>query len=150
MSRCQHDDCDREGIAAWNGCVFCDEHVRERLRTAADSKLVARVAELETALHEIADFSEQFIGDDEDGDERMYKVHQIADNAIPYTAETKAQLGCVGCVNALNRIAELEAAIEQVVKRTPFVASATGITLEMPFETIRLLQAAMKGREKPP
>jgi hypothetical protein len=50
MSLCQHDDCDREGIAAWNGCVFCDEHVRERLRTTADSKLLARIAELEAAL----------------------------------------------------------------------------------------------------
>ncbi len=52
MSRCQHDDCDREGIAAWNGCVFCDEHMRERLRTTADSKLLARIAELEAALLE--------------------------------------------------------------------------------------------------
>ncbi len=42
----------------------------------------ARIAELETALHEIADFSEQFIADDEDGDERMYKVNQIADTAL--------------------------------------------------------------------
>jgi hypothetical protein len=50
MSLCQHDDCDREGIAAWNGRVFCDEHVRERLRNTADSKLVTRVRELETRL----------------------------------------------------------------------------------------------------
>jgi hypothetical protein len=46
-----------------------------------------RIAELEAALREIADFAEQFIGDDEDGDERMYKVHQIADNAIPFTSD---------------------------------------------------------------
>jgi uncharacterized protein (DUF3084 family) len=54
----------------------------------------ARIAHLEAALHEIADYSEQFIGDDEDGDERefaraqavanagMYKVNQIADTAL--------------------------------------------------------------------
>jgi hypothetical protein len=36
-------------------------------------------------------------------------------------------------------------AVEQVVKRTPFVASATGITLEMPFATIKQLQAALKA-----
>ncbi len=42
----------------------------------------ARIRELEAALREIADFSEQFIGDDEDGDERMYKVNQIADTAL--------------------------------------------------------------------
>lgn len=47
-----------------------------------------RIRDLEAALREIADFAEQFIADDEDGDERMYKVHQIADNAIPFTAET--------------------------------------------------------------
>jgi hypothetical protein len=41
-----------------------------------------RIRELEAALHEIADFSEQFIGDDEDGDERMYKVNQIADTTL--------------------------------------------------------------------
>jgi hypothetical protein len=41
-----------------------------------------RICELEAALREIADFSEQFIGDDEDGDERMYKVNQIADTAL--------------------------------------------------------------------
>ena len=46
------------------------------------SVLLARIWELEAALHEIADFSEQFIGDDEDGDERMYKVNQIADTAL--------------------------------------------------------------------
>jgi hypothetical protein len=47
----------------------------------------ACTAELKAALREIADFAEQFIGDDE----RMYKVHQIADNAIPYTAETACE-----------------------------------------------------------
>jgi hypothetical protein len=51
--------------------------------------LETRNQQLEAALREIADFAEQFIGDDEDGDERMYKVHQIADNAIPFVAETK-------------------------------------------------------------
>jgi|SRR6202790_398675 len=45
-------------------------------------QLRARIAVLEAALREIADFAEQFIGDDEDGDERMYKVHVIADNAL--------------------------------------------------------------------
>lgn len=49
----------------------------------------ARVQALEAALREIADFAEQFIADDEDGDERMYKVYQIADNAIPFTPETE-------------------------------------------------------------
>jgi hypothetical protein len=51
--------------------------------------LETRNQQLKAALREIADFAEQFIGDDEDGDERMYKVHQIADNAIPFVAETK-------------------------------------------------------------
>ncbi len=37
-------------------------------------------AQLEAALREIADISEQFIGDDED--ERMYKINQIADTAL--------------------------------------------------------------------
>jgi len=41
-----------------------------------------RVRDLEAALTEIADFSEQFIMDDEDGDERMYKVNQIADTTL--------------------------------------------------------------------
>jgi hypothetical protein len=49
-----------------------------------------RIRELEAALREIADFAEQFIGDDEDGDERMYRVHQIADNAIPFTSDAGA------------------------------------------------------------
>jgi hypothetical protein len=47
----------------------------------AMENLAGRVVDLEAALREIADFSEQFIGDDEDGDERMYKVNQIADTA---------------------------------------------------------------------
>lgn len=50
MSVCQHEDCEREAVAQWNGCVFCDEHVRERLRTTADSKLLTRIAELEKQL----------------------------------------------------------------------------------------------------
>ena len=41
MSVCQHEDCEREAVAQWNGCVFCDEHVRER------------IAQLEGALTEI-------------------------------------------------------------------------------------------------
>jgi hypothetical protein len=51
----------------------------------------ARIAELEAALTEIADFSEQFIGDDEDGDERMYKVNQIADTALAPTPDRKGE-----------------------------------------------------------
>lgn len=58
---------------------------------ARADKADASIRDLETALREIANFAEQFIGDDEDGDERMYKVHQIADNAIPFTAETEAK-----------------------------------------------------------
>jgi hypothetical protein len=54
-----------------------------------------RIRELETALHEIADFSEQFIMDDEDGDERMYKVNQIADTALACAAS--------GAITALDR-----------------------------------------------
>lgn len=54
-----------------------------------------RIATLEAALREIADFAEQFIGDDEDGDERMYKVHQIADSAIPFAVETSVY--CAPC-----------------------------------------------------
>jgi len=58
------------------------------MNTAMDDwkEIGARVAQMEASLREIADFAEQFIGDDED--ERMYWVHQIADNAIPFTAET--------------------------------------------------------------
>ena len=54
-----------------------------------DGRLAAleRIRELEAALREIADFSEQFIGDDEDGDERMYKVHTIADTALGFQSD---------------------------------------------------------------
>ena len=55
----------------------------------SSDKAQARIRELEAerdrlreALTEIADFSEQFIGDDEDGDECMYRVNQIADTAL--------------------------------------------------------------------
>jgi hypothetical protein len=51
-----------------------------------------RIRELEAALHEIADFSEQFIMDDEDGDERMYKVNQIADTALARDAAVTLSL----------------------------------------------------------
>jgi hypothetical protein len=61
----------------------------DAIRARRDDK--ARIAALEAALREIADFAEQFIGDDEDGDERMYKVHQIADSAIPFTPETQVK-----------------------------------------------------------
>jgi hypothetical protein len=54
-----------------------------------------RIRELEAALHEIADFSEQFIADNEDGDERMYKVNQIADTALAHAAS--------GAITAANR-----------------------------------------------
>ena len=43
-----------------------------------------------------------------------------------------------------SRTTILHDAVEQVVRRTPFVASATGITLEMPFATIKQLQNALK------
>jgi radical SAM superfamily enzyme len=52
MTKCQHEDCERDGIAAWNGCVFCDEHVRERLRTTADADLKAENERLRAALTE--------------------------------------------------------------------------------------------------
>jgi hypothetical protein len=58
----------------------------------------ARIAELEAALREIADFSEQLIADDEDGDGRMYKVNQIADTALAYAAS--------GAITAVNRRGE--------------------------------------------
>jgi hypothetical protein len=43
------------------------------------------------------------------------------------------------------RIEVLEAAVRQVVKRSPFKASPTGVTVELTFDTIKLLQAALKG-----
>lgn len=48
-----------------------------------------------------------------------------------------------------DRVTVLHKAVFTVVKRTPFVASATGITLEMPFATIKLLQEALKDAPKP-
>jgi hypothetical protein len=51
-------------------------------RYYSNQRLEGGVERLEVALREIADFSKQFIGDDEDGDERMYKVNQIADTAL--------------------------------------------------------------------
>lgn len=51
------------------------------------------------------------------------------------------------CGDALHRIDELELAVYHVMKRTPFKASATGITAEISFDTIKLLQAALP--EKP-
>jgi hypothetical protein len=68
-----------------------EEYVRSGLISALDGDFVrfADYKKLEAALREIADFAEQFIGDDEDGDERMYKVHQIADNAIPFTSDAE-------------------------------------------------------------
>ncbi len=65
---------------------LCQREVEERDQ---------RIRELEAALHEIADFSEQFIMDDEDGDERMYKVNQIADTALACAAS--------GAITALDR-----------------------------------------------
>jgi len=50
MSTCAHDDCDRQGIALWNGRHFCDEHVRERLRTTADHEALKRIRQLEDAI----------------------------------------------------------------------------------------------------
>jgi hypothetical protein len=59
-----------------------------------DGRLAAleRIRELEAALREIADFSEQFIGDDEDGDERMYKVHTIADTALGFQSDASGKV----------------------------------------------------------
>jgi hypothetical protein len=61
MSDCQHDDCERPAVAEWNGCNFCDEHVRERLRTTADTKikderdaLAAELVASDSRLHEVA------------------------------------------------------------------------------------------------
>ncbi len=61
----------------------------DRKRTDGRVRRILLIRELEAALHEIADFSEQFIGDDEDGDERMYKVNQIADTALAAMSENK-------------------------------------------------------------
>jgi hypothetical protein len=75
------------------------EFAEYRRVDAMDRKVAeARIRELEAALHEIADFSEQFIGDDEDGDERMYKVNQIADTALACAAS--------GAITALDRKGE--------------------------------------------
>jgi Ni,Fe-hydrogenase I large subunit len=70
----------------------------KRGSATVNERLLARISELEAALHEIADFSEQFIADDEDGDERMYKVNQIADTALAHAAS--------GATTAANRGAE--------------------------------------------
>ena len=70
---------------------FDEEHLEDHhecQREVADRD--ARIRELEAALHEIADFSEQFIADDEDGDERMYKVNQIVDTVLAYSASSDA------------------------------------------------------------
>ena len=65
--------------------------VMAQLQASAEhgAVLVNRIAQLEAALHEIADFSEQFIGDDEDGDERMYRVNQIADATLASSARDR-------------------------------------------------------------
>jgi hypothetical protein len=78
---------DQEGHCGWTDSGKALELLADQYR---------RNERLEAALREIADFAEQFIGDDEDGDERMYKVHQIADNAIPFTAETSVDVGKPG------------------------------------------------------
>lgn len=54
MSICQHNDCDRRAVAEWNGCGFCDEHVRERLRTTADRKSLARIRDAESIIGDIS------------------------------------------------------------------------------------------------
>jgi hypothetical protein len=60
------------------GAHPCGDYV-----SAADyDALAARARELEAALHEIADFSEQFSMGVEDAVSRMYKVNQIADTAL--------------------------------------------------------------------
>ncbi len=67
---------------------FDEEHLDDHYLCQREvEELHQRIRELEAALHEIADFSEQFIGDDEDGDERMYKVNQIADTALAPTQD---------------------------------------------------------------
>jgi chromosome segregation ATPase len=66
---------------------------RADVRTDALVEAEARIAQLEAALREIADFSEQFIGDDEDGDERMYKVNQIAREIVQEAALQIEQSG---------------------------------------------------------
>lgn len=52
---CEHEDCEKQAVAAWNGRCFCDEHVRERLRTTADSHLKAENERLRTALANLVD-----------------------------------------------------------------------------------------------
>ena len=64
--------------------------MRHERETKIADKAWQRVIQLEAALREIADFSEQFIGDDEDGDERMYKVNQIADTVLASSPESEA------------------------------------------------------------
>jgi hypothetical protein len=51
------------------------------------------------------------------------------------------------CEEALTRIECLEEALYEVVKRTPFKASATGITAEISFATIKQCQAALHPRD---
>jgi hypothetical protein len=72
---------DRDKLLSTFGTSIKDvaKGIREAQQLAAER---TRREALEAALHEIADFSEQFIADDEDGDERMYKVNQIADTAV--------------------------------------------------------------------
>ncbi len=77
----------RETLHEVQATVRMGEHPEGAYVLAADYDELrlstgVRIADLEAALHEIADFSEQFIADDEDGDERMYKVNQIADTAL--------------------------------------------------------------------
>jgi hypothetical protein len=50
MNKCQHEDCERSAVAEWNGCNFCDEHVRERLCAAADNSLIAENKRLRAEL----------------------------------------------------------------------------------------------------
>ena len=62
-----------------------EETLESQLREAR-----GEIERLEAALHEIADYSEQFVADDEDGDERMYKINLIADGALALLPSNQA------------------------------------------------------------
>ncbi len=81
---------------------LCQRGVAELIQSVRNSEVKVsetrrlRICELEAALHEIADYSEQFIADDEhDVAARMYKVNQIADTALAHAAS--------GATTAANR-----------------------------------------------
>lgn len=54
---------------------------------------------------------------------------------------TELLLELEACIAKHNQLKE---AVEAVVKRSPFIATQTGIQVELTFDTIKLLQNALK------